>query len=124
MESLGLDAFADKFLGELSTGSRRIAEIACLLAAEPKLLLLDEPSSGLAQAETEALGPLIGRIVKETGCGVLVIEHDLALAAAVSDRLVFMELGTPVLSGRPADVLADQRVRASYAGDTAPVDPS
>jgi ABC-type branched-subunit amino acid transport system ATPase component len=120
IDSLGLVAYADKFLGELSTGSRRIAEIACLLASGPRLLLLDEPSSGLAQAETEALGPLIARIVKEAGCGVVVIEHDLALVSAVSQRLVFMELGRVVRDGRPDEVLADPRVQTSYAGGTEP----
>jgi ABC-type branched-subunit amino acid transport system ATPase component len=110
VESLGLGAFANKFVNELSTGSRRIVDIACLLAAAPRLLLLDEPSSGLAQAETEQLAPVIGRIVKETGCGVLIIEHDLGLVASVSDRLVAMRLGEVIAEGVPNEVLRDQEV--------------
>jgi branched-chain amino acid transport system ATP-binding protein len=84
------------------------------MVAAPKVLLLDEPSSGLAQAETEALGPVILRLVRETGCGVLLIEHDLPLATSVCDRLVAMELGRVIAAGAPADVLADERVRHSY----------
>jgi branched-chain amino acid transport system ATP-binding protein len=114
IELLGLGAFADKFVGELSTGSRRAVDVACIMAAEPKMLLLDEPSSGLAQAETEELGPVLTRIVKETGCGVLVIEHDMPLITSMSDRLVAMELGTTIADGPPASVLSDPRVLASY----------
>ena len=116
VESLGLEPYASKFLNELSTGTRRIVDIACQLAAQPKLLLLDEPSSGLAQAETEILGPVIGRIVRETGCGVLVIEHDLGLVASVSDRLVAMRLGEVMAEGTPAEVMADEEVMDAVLG--------
>ena len=91
------------------------------MAAEPKVLLLDEPSSGLAQAETEALGPALLRIVRETGCGMLIIEHDLPLVAGISDRLIAMELGQVVTSGTPADVTTDPRVLASYLAASADV---
>jgi branched-chain amino acid transport system ATP-binding protein len=114
IEVLGLDDFADKFVSELSTGTRRAVEVACQMAAEPKMLLLDEPSSGLAQAETEALGPALTRIVRETGCGLLVIEHDLPLITSMSDRLIAMELGEVVAMGSPEAVTTDQRVLRSY----------
>ena len=116
IESLNLGAYTNKFLSELSTGTRRIVDIACLLAAGPTLLLLDEPSSGLAQAETEQLGPVIGRIVKETGCAVLIIEHDLGLVASVSHRLVAMRLGQVMAEGKPADVLGNQEVIDAILG--------
>lgn len=116
VESLGLGGFANKFLNELSTGTRRIVDIACLLAAQPRVLLLDEPSSGLAQAETEILGPVIARIQKETGCAIIIIEHDLGLVASVSDRLVAMRLGEILVEGPPGDVLADPDVIASLTG--------
>ena len=116
VESLGLGAYADKFVNELSTGTRRIVDIACQLAASPKLLLLDEPSSGLAQAETEQLGPVIRRIVKETGCGVLIIEHDLGLVASLSDRLVAMRLGAVMKEAHRRDVLGDQEVIDAILG--------
>jgi branched-chain amino acid transport system ATP-binding protein len=119
LELLGLTRYADTFVGDLSTGSRRAVDVACLMVAAPQVLLLDEPSSGLAQAETEALGPVILRLVRETGCAVLLIEHDLTLATSVCDRFVAMELGRVVTTGAPADVLADERVRRSYfRGDT------
>ncbi|HEX6487355.1 MAG TPA: MFS transporter [Candidatus Dormibacteraeota bacterium] len=116
VESLGLGAYADKFLNELSTGTRRIVDIACLLAAGPSVLLLDEPSSGLAQAETEQLGPVIGRIVKETGCAVLIIEHDLGLVASASHRLVAMRLGEVMAEGKPGEVLGNQEVIDAILG--------
>jgi branched-chain amino acid transport system ATP-binding protein len=121
IELLGLTAYADKFVRELSTGTRRAVEVACQMAAEPKVLLLDEPSSGLAQAETEALGPALLRIVKETGCGILVIEHDLPLITSISDRLIAMELGRVVTTGTPQEVTTDPRVLASYLAASADV---
>jgi ABC-type branched-subunit amino acid transport system ATPase component/ABC-type branched-subunit amino acid transport system permease subunit/MFS family permease len=114
IELLGLTAFADKFVSELSTGTRRAVDVACIMAAEPKMLLLDEPSSGLAQAETEELGPVLTRVARETGCGMLVIEHDLPLVSSVSDRLVAMELGATIASGLPSEVVQDRRVLESY----------
>jgi len=114
IELLGLTAYADKFVRELSTGTRRAVEVACQMAAEPKVLLLDEPSSGLAQAEAEALGPALNRIVRETGCGLLLIEHDLNLITRVSDRLVAMELGQVITTGTPDEVMHDPRVLRSY----------
>jgi ABC-type branched-subunit amino acid transport system ATPase component/predicted MFS family arabinose efflux permease len=114
VDLMGLEAYADATLAELSTGSRRAVDVACILALEPSLLLLDEPSSGLAQAETEALGPLLERIVRETGCGMLVIEHDLPLVTALSDRMVAMEGGAVLVTGTPEQVRADPRVLASY----------
>jgi branched-chain amino acid transport system ATP-binding protein len=121
IELLGLTAYADKFVRELSTGTRRAVEVACQMAAEPKVLMLDEPSSGLAQAETEALGPALLRIVKETGCGLLVIEHDMPLITSMSDRLVAMELGQVVTTGTPAEVTTDPRVLSSYLSASADV---
>jgi branched-chain amino acid transport system ATP-binding protein len=121
VELLGLTAYADKFVRELSTGTRRAVEVACQMAAEPKVLLLDEPSSGLAQAETEALGPALLRIVKDTGCAMLVIEHDLPLITNISDRLLAMELGRPVAAGLPGAVLKDPRVLHSYLAASADV---
>ena len=114
VDLLGLDAYADATLAELSTGSRRAVDIACVIALEPVVLLLDEPSSGLAQAESEALGPLLARIVKETGCGMLIIEHDLPLVTSLSDRLIAMEGGAVLVEGDPLAVRSDQRVLASY----------
>lgn len=116
IELLGLGDFRDKFISELSTGSRRVVDLACTLAHRPSVLLLDEPSSGIAQRETEALAPFIRRIRDETGCAILIIEHDMPLISSVADRLIAMELGSVVVEGRPADVLKDERVITSYLG--------
>ncbi len=116
IELVGLRSFANKFVGELSTGSRRIVDIACAIAHDPLVLLLDEPSSGIAQRETEALGPLLRSINADTGMTLLVIEHDMPLITSVSDTLIALDLGTVVASGVPRDVVRDPHVVASYLG--------
>jgi branched-chain amino acid transport system ATP-binding protein len=116
VEILELGAFRDKFVRELSTGLRRIVDLACVLAAEPRLLLLDEPSSGIAQAEAESLGPLLKRVRFETGCSMLLIEHDMPLISAVSDELIALDRGGLILRGAARVVLEDERVIESYLG--------
>ena len=116
IELLELGAFRDKFVKELSTGLRRIVDLACVLAAEPRVLLLDEPSAGIAQAEAEGLGPLLKRVQFETGCSILIIEHDMPLISALSDELVAMEQGSFVVRGAPELVLNDERVITAYLG--------
>jgi branched-chain amino acid transport system ATP-binding protein len=116
MMLLNITDFRDKFVRELSTGSRRLVDLACVLAGDPDVLLLDEPSSGIAQRETEELPALLDRIKFETGCALLIIEHDMQLISAVSDELVAMELGRVVVRGTPTDVLNDPRVVAAYLG--------
>ena len=116
IDLMGLGAFRDKFVRELSTGSRRIVDLAMCIAHDPKVLLLDEPSSGIAQRETEALGPLLQRIQAETGCALLVIEHDMPLITSISDRMLALELGHPIVEGTPDEVIHDQRVVSSYLG--------
>ena len=118
IELLDLGAYRDKFVKELSTGLRRIVDLACVLAAEPRVLLLDEPSSGIAQAEAESLAPLLQRVRYETGCSILIIEHDMPLISAVSDELIAFEQGGLVLRGTPEVVLSDERVVQSYLGST------
>lgn len=119
VEILGLGAFRSKLVGELSTGSRRIVDIAMAIAHDPAVLLLDEPSSGVAQRETEALAPLLLRIRDESGCAMLVIEHDMPMLTAVSDRMLALEQGTVVTTGSADEVLTHPQVLASYLGDDA-----
>ena len=119
VELMGLQAFRQKLTGELSTGTRRIVELACLLASDPDVIVLDEPSGGVAQRETEALGPLLQRVQAATGTSVLVIEHDMPLLSAICDRMIALELGAVIAEGTPAEVLAHPRVVESYLGTDA-----
>ena len=116
IELMSLGAFRDKFVSELSTGSRRIVDLAMSIAHDPAVLLLDEPSSGIAQRETEALGPLLERIQAEAGCALLIIEHDMPLITGVSDQIIALELGAVVLQDEPDAVISDPRVVSSYLG--------
>jgi branched-chain amino acid transport system ATP-binding protein len=116
IELLGIEDYRDKFVKELSTGLRRIVDLACVLATEPKVLLLDEPSSGVAQAEAEGLAPLLRRVRFETGCSILLIEHDMPLVSAVADELLALDQGQVVMRGKPDAVLNDPRVIESYLG--------
>ena len=104
---LGITDFRDKLVRELSTGSRRIVDLACILAHGPRCLLLDEPSSGIAQREAEALGPLLLRIRERTGATLLVIEHDVPLLLGIADRIVALDLGEVVAEGPPDEVVHD-----------------
>jgi branched-chain amino acid transport system ATP-binding protein len=121
IELMGLGAFRQKLTGELSTGSRRIVDLACILAQDPKVLMLDEPSGGVAQRETEALGPLLLRVRDQIGCAVLVIEHDMPLLRTICDRMIALELGAIIAEGTPKEVLEHPAVIESYLGtdDTA-----
>jgi len=116
IELLGLGAFRHKFLRELSTGSRRIVDLACVVAHSPRVVLLDEPSSGIAQRETEALAPVLLRIRDELGAALLVIEHDMPLVSAIADRIVALDQGAVIADGTAEHVLHHPDVVASYLG--------
>ncbi|MCU1460661.1 MAG: ABC-type branched-chain amino acid transport system, ATPase component [Acidimicrobiales bacterium] len=116
IELMGLGAFRNKFVGELSTGSRRIVDLAMAIAHRPTVLILDEPSSGIAQRETEALGPLLVRVRDELACSLLVIEHDMPLITGIAHTMVALELGRVIATGTPSEVVNHPDVIASYLG--------
>jgi branched-chain amino acid transport system ATP-binding protein len=116
IELLALGAYRDKFVRELSTGTRRVVDLACVLAQGPTVLLLDEPSSGIAQREAEALAPMLRRVRDELGASLLVVEHDLPLLSSISDRMIALDLGRMVAEGTPAEVVEHPAVVASYLG--------
>ena len=116
LELLRLEKVADAPMASLSLGSRRMVDLACQLAARPKVLLLDEPASGLAAAETELLGPLVSRISSDLDCAVLIIEHNVQVLASVADRLLAMRDGAVIAEGTPDNVLNDPDVRGAYFG--------
>lgn len=113
---LGLGRYAESIIGELSTGTRRITELACLLALGARVLMLDEPTAGVAQRETEALGPLLLEIRRELGATLVLIEHDMPLVLSVSDRVYCLEAGSIIAEGTPTAVRTNPRVVASYLG--------
>lgn len=125
LASFGLSGWADALTAELSTGTRRICDLAIQVAARPKLILLDEPTGGVAQREAEAFGPLVRRIRDELDCSILIIEHDMPLLMGLCDRVYAMELGRVIAEGTPTEVREDPHVIASYLGtDAAAIDRS
>ncbi len=116
IEGLRLDAYREKFVSELSTGTRRIVDLACQTVGAPRVILFDEPSSGIAQREAEALGPMLEHIRDDTGASLLVIDHDMAVLASICDRMVALDLGAKVAEGAVSEVLEDPAVVASYLG--------
>src|SRR4051794_30840145 len=133
---LGLGRYADNLVSELSTGTRRIVELGSLLALDSRLMLLDEPTAGVAQKETETFGPLIKAIQRELGSAILIIEHDMPMVMSISDRIYCLEAGAVIAEGTPQAVRNDPAVIASYlgtderaiqrsgpAGVAAPIDP-
>lgn len=113
---LGLDRYADRFIAELSTGTRRIVELAALLALDARVLCLDEPTAGVAQRETEAFGPLLLRIRDELDASLLVIEHDMPFIMGITDRVYCLEAGRVIADGTPSELREDAAVIASYLG--------
>jgi ABC-type branched-subunit amino acid transport system ATPase component len=113
---MGLEAFRNKQIRELSTGTRRITELACVVALKPTVLLLDEPSSGIAQRESEALGDLLLLIRAHLGCAMVLIEHDIPLLMGLSTRVMAMDTGKVLTIGTPKQVQNDPTVITSYLG--------
>ncbi len=116
LDGLGLGPRAHLPARALSYGDERRVGIARALALAPRFLLLDEPAAGMNVAEAEALSHLIRRIRDDHGCGVLVIEHNMALIARTCERMHVMASGRTLAEGRPAEVMADPRFRSAYLG--------
>jgi ABC-type branched-subunit amino acid transport system ATPase component len=115
-EMMGLEPYRQKYCAELSYGTLRLVELACMVAMRPRLLLLDEPSSGISQRETEELAPLLQRLRAATGSTIFIIEHDMPLIMGISDRVYAMAAGEVLMSGTPDEVQGDPRVIESYLG--------
>ncbi|MCU1398973.1 MAG: ABC-type branched-chain amino acid transport system, ATPase component, partial [Acidimicrobiales bacterium] len=116
LELMALGQHRNSFIRELSTGTRRVVDLACQVAHRPTVILLDEPSSGIAQREVEALAPVLLRLRDEMGASLIVIEHDMPLVSSISDRLLALDQGAVVTTGPPAEVLEHPAVVESYLG--------
>ena len=116
VDLVGLGRYANHRIGELSTGTRRIVELACLIGHGGSVICLDEPTAGVAQKETEAFGPLLLDIRRQLDAAMLVIEHDMGLIMSLSNRIYCMEAGRIISEGEPDQVRNDPAVIASYLG--------
>jgi branched-chain amino acid transport system ATP-binding protein len=118
LEVVNLRPWADTYPSQLSYGTLRFLELASVLSLQPRILLLDEPASGIQQKEVEALGPMLLRIRDETGCAVLLIEHDMELLLSVSDWVYALDFGRVIAEGTPDKIVQEDRVLESYLGRT------
>jgi branched-chain amino acid transport system ATP-binding protein len=118
LDQVNLRPWANAKPSQLSYGTTRFLELACVLSLKPQILLLDEPASGIQQKEVEALGPMLKRIRDESGCSILLIEHDMGLLLGTSERLYALDFGRVIAEGTPDEVTSEDRVLESYLGRT------
>jgi ABC-type branched-subunit amino acid transport system ATPase component len=116
IDSFRLGQFRHHQTGELSTGTRRVVDLASIVLASPRLLLLDEPTSGIAQREAEAFIPLLRTLHEVTRATILLVEHDVPLTFELCSKVVVMETGKVVSMGSPEEVRRDPRALATYLG--------
>jgi ABC-type branched-subunit amino acid transport system ATPase component len=119
LATCGLQDHADLPAGALSTGNRRLVELARVLAGGFRLLLLDEPSSGLDDRESERFGAILTEVAHDRGIGILLVEHHMELVLQVCDYLYVLDFGRLLLEGTPDEAVASEVVRAAYLGSAA-----
>ncbi|MCU1656534.1 MAG: Sulfate-transporting ATPase, partial [Pseudonocardiales bacterium] len=117
IEQCDLRDLVDRTVGTLSTGQRRLVELARCLAGPFRILLLDEPSSGLDRVETARFGEVLQRAVAERGIGILLVEHDMALVTDVCEYIYVLDFGRLIFEGTSAEVMSAPIVQAAYLGD-------
>ena len=118
VEGLGLTPALDEVVGVLPAGTAKLVELACAAASSPRLLLLDEPSSGLGPGERADLADALGIVRRAAGVSVLMIEHDMRLAMSLSDYVYVLNFGTLLAEGTPDEIRTDERVIDAYLGRT------
>src|SRR6185437_13214065 len=119
IEVVGLAAKADRVVSELAHGDQRVVEIAVALTMNPRLLLLDEPTAGMGAAETDHMVNLIRRLHSERGLSILFIEHDMQIVFGIAQKITVLDRGRLLAEGTPAEVSANEAVRAAYLGEEA-----
>ena len=117
----GIGDLGAKAVGALSTGQRRLVELARVLAGGFRVVLLDEPSSGLDETETATFAGILTQLLRDRRVGVLLVEHDMTLVMAVCEHIFVLEFGNLIFEGSPAGVQASELVRAAYLGNEARV---
>jgi branched-chain amino acid transport system ATP-binding protein len=115
LEHVGIASVADETVDSLPTGTARLVELARALATKPRVLLLDEPSSGLNEDETDALGRLLLQLCSE-GLGILLVEHDMPFVMGTCTHIDVLDFGRVIARGRPAEIQGDAAVQAAYLG--------
>lgn len=120
MRLCGIEHLAHRQAGSLSTGERRLVELARALAGPFDVLLLDEPSSGLDSSETQEFAAILRHVVKERGVGILLVEHDVALVLDLCAYIYVMDSGQMLFHGTPADVRDSREVQEAYLGEQRP----
>ena len=116
IEAVGLHGKDDRVVGELAHGDQRVVEVATALSLNPRLLLLDEPTAGMGDTETENMVNLVRRLHAERGVSILFIEHDMDIVFGIAQRITVLDQGRVLADGTPDMISADPRVRAAYLG--------
>lgn len=117
LNETGLSPLADRLTGEISTGQGRLVELARALARGPRVLLLDEPSSGLDATESHEFAQLLVRLTRDRDLGILMVEHDMSVVLTICDWIYVLDFGRPLMNGAAAEVRASVEVRAAYLGE-------
>lgn len=117
LERFGLQSHADREIGALSYGSRRLVEMAKVMVGRPRLLLLDEPAAGLNSGEVERLMVLLKELRKEHELAVILIEHNMSMVMRLAERITVLNFGKKLAEGTPAEVSSNDAVLAAYLGE-------
>ncbi len=119
MQVVGIGSKADRIAGELSHGDQRVVEIGIALSRSPKLLLLDEPTAGMGDEETQNMTALIRRLNKEQGITTLFVEHDMEIVFGIADRITVLDNGAMLAEGNAHEIANNPAVQAAYLGQAA-----
>ena len=116
IEECGIADIADQRVSNLSSGQRRLVELARCLTWPFSVLLLDEPTAGLDRSDSQRFGQILARVVDERDIGILLVEHDVSLVMSLCDRVAVLDFGRLLLEGTPSEVMASEAVRTAYLG--------